>query len=135
MRGSRGVKPGTVGETVLSYVASEPGEWTARTIAEDLGRGTNATSCVVTDLRNRGLLRPKLDGDRGLLRPTEEGVVAIRSARRRRTVASALVSAAALVEDRDPALSDDLLGIARRLPRRIREGGTRGERWEPTEER
>lgn len=58
--GKRWVKSGSLADTVLSYVISEPGEWTASSIADDLGYDKASekrrVAYVVGDLCGRGWL-------------------------------------------------------------------------------
>lgn len=58
--GKRWVRQGSLADTVLSYAISEPGEWTASSIADDLGYDKpydkRRVSQTVVDLCRRGWL-------------------------------------------------------------------------------
>jgi DNA-binding MarR family transcriptional regulator len=61
--------------TILNYVVSEPGEWTASEIAEDLGLHLFNLSNTVSSLKSRNLiLGQHVEGVRGAkLFPTPAG--------------------------------------------------------------
>jgi predicted transcriptional regulator len=67
--GQRFVLRGSLAQAVLSYVVSEPGEWTAREIAEDIEIQVRVVIENVRSLQRRGLV---VKGGTGI-QPTEVG--------------------------------------------------------------
>jgi Mn-dependent DtxR family transcriptional regulator len=67
--GQRFVLRGSLAQAVLSYVVSEPGEWTARGIAEDIEIQIRVVTENVRSLQRRGLIVREDTG----IQPTKVG--------------------------------------------------------------